>query len=163
LPGALHAQRARPRPQGSASGGGDAQFAPSLRRKPRIGIGGHLATAPCHTTGHAGRHRAVRGDSSRGTRDTETILGALEPRAQWRAVAHQLRTRFPKTKIGVLMDQAEADVLAFMTFPKAHRLQIHSTNTLERLNAEVKRRTDVAGIFLSEASITRLVGALLLE
>ncbi len=41
-----------------------------------------------------------------------------------------------------LMDEAEADVLAFMTVPKAHRLQIHSTNPLERLNAEVKRRTD---------------------
>ena len=61
------------------------------------------------------------------------------------------------------MDGAEADVLAFMTFPKAHRTQIHSTNPLERLNAEIKRRTDVVGIFPNEASITRLVGALLLE
>jgi putative transposase len=87
-----------------------------------------------------------------------------EARAQWRAVADQLRTRLPK--IGALMDQAEADVLAFMTFPKAHRLQIHSTNPLERperLNAEVKRRTDVVGIFPNEASIMRLAGALLLE
>ena len=50
-----------------------------------------------------------------------------------------------------------------MTFPKAHRTQIHSTNPLERLNAEIKRRTDVVGIFPNEASITRLVGALLLE
>ena len=54
-------------------------------------------------------------------------------------------------------------VLAFMTFPKSHRTQIHSTNPLERLNAEIKRRTDVVGIFPNEASITRLVGALLLE
>ena len=81
--------------------------------------------------------------------------------AQWRVVADQLRAKFPK--LAVLMDDAETDVLAFMGFPKAHRLQIHSTNPLERLNAEVKRRTDVVGIFPNEASIVRLVGAILLE
>ena len=80
---------------------------------------------------------------------------------QWRAVADQLRGKFPK--LGQLMDEAEADVLAFMSFPKAHRTQIHSTNPLERLNAEIKRRTDVVGIFPNEAAITRLAGALLLE
>jgi putative transposase len=81
--------------------------------------------------------------------------------AQWRIVADQLREKFPK--LATLMDGAESEVLAFMTFPKAHRVQIHSTNPLERLNAEVKRRTDVVGIFPNEAAITRLVGALLLE
>ena len=85
----------------------------------------------------------------------------VEARRQWRAVADQLRERFPK--IGTLMDEAEIDVLAHMSFPKAHRLQIHSTNPLERLNAEIKRRTDVVGIFPNEAAIVRLVGALLLE
>jgi putative transposase len=84
-----------------------------------------------------------------------------EARRQWRAVADQLRERFPK--LGTLMDRAETDVLAHTSFPKAHRLQIHSTNPLERLNAEIKRRTDVVGIFPNEAAIVRLVGALLLE
>jgi putative transposase len=80
---------------------------------------------------------------------------------QWRVVADQLREKFPK--LAALMDGSENDVLAFMSFPKAHRTQIHSTNPLERLNAEIKRRTDVVGIFPNESAITRLVGALLLE
>ena len=84
-----------------------------------------------------------------------------DARRQWRAVADQLRAKFPK--LAKLMDEAEPDVLAFMAFPKAHRLQIHSTNPLERLNAEIKRRTDVVGIFPNEAAITRLAGALLLD
>jgi putative transposase len=88
----------------------------------------------------------------------DTHEAAIE---QWRAVADQLRTKF--SKLAALMEEAESDVLAFMTFPKAHRVQIHSTNPLERLNAEIKRRTDVLGIFPNEAAITRLVGALLLE
>jgi putative transposase len=81
--------------------------------------------------------------------------------AQWRTVADQLRSKFPK--LATMLDRSEADVLAFMSFPKAHHKQIHSTNPLERLNAEIKRRTNVVGIFPNEAAITRLVGALLLE
>lgn len=81
--------------------------------------------------------------------------------AQWRTVADQLRGKFPK--LADMMDEAEPDVLAFKGFPKAHWAQIASTNPLERLNAEIKRRTNVVGIFPNDAAITRLVGALLLE
>ena len=80
---------------------------------------------------------------------------------EWRLVADQLREKFPK--LAALMDAAATDVLAFMDFPKAHRTQIYSTNPLERLNAEVKRRTRVVGIFPNDPAIVRLVGALRLE
>ena len=86
---------------------------------------------------------------------------AQTAKTQWRQVADQLRPKAPK--LANLMDQAEPDVLAYMTFPKEHRTKLHSTNPIERLNGEIKRRTNVVGIFPNEAAITRLIGAILLE
>jgi putative transposase len=90
----------------------------------------------------------------------------LQPDAEaahnaWRHVADQLRTRWPK--LAALMDDSEHDVLAYMAFPAQHRTKLHCTNPLERLNKDVKRRADVVGICPNEASITRLIGAVLLE
>jgi transposase-like protein len=94
-----------------------------------------------------------------GTAFAQDDAGAAK--AQWRQVADQLRPRVPK--LAALMDEAETDVLAYMTFPAAHRPKLHSTNPIERLNGEIKRRTEVIGIFPNEDAIIRLVGAILLE
>ena len=92
---------------------------------------------------------------------------------QWRRVADQLRPKLPR--LAALMDDAEPDVLACMGFPSQHRAKLHSTNPLERLNGEIKRRTEVVGVrprprtgggrasLPNEAAITRLIGAILLE
>ena len=84
-----------------------------------------------------------------------------DAKRQWRETADKLRQRFPR--LGELMDDAEEDVLAFMAFPKEHWSQIASTNPLERVNKEIKRRSRVVGIFPNDAAIIRLVGALLVE
>jgi transposase-like protein len=86
---------------------------------------------------------------------------AASAEAQWRQVVDQLRPK--AAKLAAMMDEMEEDVLAYMGFPRERCAKIHSTNPIERLNGEIKRRTDFVSIFPNEAAIRRLVGAILLE
>lgn len=86
---------------------------------------------------------------------------AAKARGQWHQVADGFRDRWPR--LADLMDEAEVDVLAYLAFPPEHGRQIWSTNPLERLNKEVKRRSDVVGIFPNAAAVGRLTGAILSE
>ena len=81
--------------------------------------------------------------------------------AAWDEVRDQLTAAFPK--IGPLMDDAKAEVLAFSAFPRAHWVKIWSNNPLERINKEIKRRSRVVGIFPNEAAVIRLIGAVLAD
>jgi putative transposase len=105
-------------------------------------------------------------------RDQHDVLGAIirqvftaedgeQARQRLRDAVGQLERRLPK--IAALLDEAEADVLAFYAFPAEHWPKLRSTNPLERFNREIARRTDVVGIFPDDASLIRLVSMLAIE
>tara|TARA_R110002124_G_scaffold276871_1_gene447836 strand:+ start:446 stop:1147 length:702 start_codon:yes stop_codon:yes gene_type:complete len=87
--------------------------------------------------------------------------GKAEAETQWDTVADAPREK--QDKLGTFIDASRDDVLAYMDFPREHWAQIASTNPLERMNREIKRRTDVIGIFPNDEAIIRLVGAIMLE
>ncbi len=104
------------------------------------------------------RDKAIVTAALRSAFDADTLEAAKE---QWAKLIEAFGNRH--AKLAELMERAEDDVLAYKGFPESHWRQIHSTNPLERLNKEIKRRTNVIGIFPNEAAIVRLTGALMLE
>lgn len=105
-----------------------------------------------------------RAAAGMGTSTIRSIFEQLDESSasgQLRRVADGLAARFPA--VAELLTDAEPDLLVHFTFPEAHRRQLHSTNPLERLNKEIKRRIAVVGIFPTHARLIRLVGMVLYE
>ncbi len=104
---------------------------------------------------------AQRGMVSAALREVFAAEGDEQARERAGAVIERLASTVPK--VAELLEDAEEDLLAFYRFPAAHWSKLRSTNPLERVNREVGRRSDVVGIFPDDASVIRLVGALLIE
>src|ERR1700757_2649598 len=102
-----------------------------------------------------------RAQASAALRRASLQPAGAQASAALRHLADQLRPKWPK--LAAFIDDSETEVLSYLDFPEQHRSKLHSTNPLERLNKEVKRRADVVGIFPNEAAIIRLIGAVLLE
>lgn len=106
-----------------------------------------------NATAHAGKMQRRLVSAWIGTASAEADAPAAH--AQWRRVADQLCPTVPK--LAELMDAAEHNVLAYMDFPCEHRAKVHSTNPIERLNGEIKCRTDVVGIYSNKGAITPVI------
>jgi putative transposase len=118
---------------------------------------------PCALPAQPAEPRAQCGLGHGGGRHEGGVLdpGPEQVRAHWQRVTEMLRKQFPTAAL--VMEAALDDVLAFLHFPQEHWCKISSNNPLELLNKEIKRRTNVVGIFPNDAAITRLVGSQLLE
>ena len=143
-------------------------MAPAPRRRPRSRLSGSVAPAgqraTCGAPSGAPRVPTARRWPEAPLALIRTIWSAPDPvsvRLQLDEVAAKLERGFPV--VATMLRDAREDLTAFTAFPYAHWHKVWSTNPLGRLNKEVKRRSDVIGIFPGEAAITRLAGAVLLE